>query len=199
MSGTTELSCGTCGAALRAGARFCVACGNPAAAGSAEVGPRCGQCGAALGPGQPFCSGCGAATGAREAATDEVAGSVVRALEGVLAPYGSVVLVERPGQKRSRRCEVAANERGQLGAVELERIVPLLEETLVWDGFLFAEVRAERTPGVQCVWHVLNGDVFALDADHAVSLLVYLDVLRPLQWSERESDTVQRAPDLDFL
>jgi hypothetical protein len=135
----------------------------------------------------------------RGAAPNEVAGSVIAALEGVLAPYASVVLVERPGQKRPRRCEIAADERGRIGDAELARFMPLLEDTLVWDGYLFAEVRAQAPPSAQSVWHVLNGDVFALDADHAASLLLYLDALRPLQWSERESDAVQRAPDLEVL
>jgi hypothetical protein len=121
---------------------------------------------------------------------------VVAELEGVLAPYASIVLVERPGQKRPRRCEIAANERGRIGAAERALFEPLLEDTLVWDGYLFAEIRMQDSPNAPCVWHVLNGEIFALDADHGASLLLYLEALQPRQWSESNADLVATAPRL---
>jgi len=45
--------CGSCGADLAAGAKFCTTCGKPA-------GGKCGGCGAALSPGAKFCASCGA-------------------------------------------------------------------------------------------------------------------------------------------
>ena len=74
----------------------------------------------------------------------------------------------------------------------------LLEETLAWDGYLFADVRTLVSTDAQSVWHVLNGEVFALDADHGASLLIYLDALRPLQWTENQLESVVTAPELDI-
>jgi hypothetical protein len=122
---------------------------------------------------------------------------VVAALEGVLAPYAAVVLVERPGQKRPRRCEVVANERGRIDDAERMRFVPLLEDSLVWDGYLFAQVRTQYSPHAPCVWHVLNNETFPLDADHGASVLLYLEALQPIQWIDSGFDEVVRAPGLD--
>jgi hypothetical protein len=124
---------------------------------------------------------------------------VVAALEGVLAPYAAVVLVERPGHKRPRRCEVVANESGRIDDAERMRFVSLLEDSLVWDGYLFAQVRAQYSPHAPCVWHVLNNETFPLAAEHAASVLLYLEALQPSQWIDSDFDAVVRAPGLDGM
>jgi hypothetical protein len=183
-----------------------VSCGNAVELSSqvtAEApGPsqRCTQCGGLLSPGQQFCGRCGAQTtdDLEEAAPVGVAASVIGALEARLVPYGSVVLVERPGSKRSRRCEMSADSDGRISDFDLQRLMPLLEETLVWDGYLLGEIRAEDSPEAKCVWHVLNGGVFPLSGEHATSLLFYLEALQPARWSEGEAETVTTAPDFGF-
>lgn len=51
--GQAQVICPACGAQVRAGAKFCDACG-------AKVVSECAQCGAALRPGAKFCDACGA-------------------------------------------------------------------------------------------------------------------------------------------
>lgn len=50
--------CPSCGMALRAGARFCPACGGPAP-GVSQPMPACSYCGAPIRPGAKFCRACG--------------------------------------------------------------------------------------------------------------------------------------------
>lgn len=62
---TTTLTCGTCGSAEEAGARFCGNCGAELATGAlAQVDgsahPTCRSCGASADPSAPFCGNCGA-------------------------------------------------------------------------------------------------------------------------------------------
>ena len=200
----THLSCGTCGSALRPDARFCVACGNPVgAAPTSDAVPenrassRCEACGATLGPGQQFCGACGAvAGGADEASPYETADAVIVALERLVAPFAPVVLLERPGTKRPRRCEVVTDAVGRMPSEERDRLAALLEETLVWDGYLFAEIKVREGGAAQCVWHVVNGETFGLAAEHATTLLMYFDALQPTQWSESD-DVIVGAPELE--
>ncbi|HJP72448.1 MAG TPA: adenylate/guanylate cyclase domain-containing protein [Candidatus Limnocylindria bacterium] len=49
------MNCGSCGAAIEPGARFCASCGAPVAASA------CRNCGAELAPGARFCASCGTA------------------------------------------------------------------------------------------------------------------------------------------
>jgi hypothetical protein len=194
MSEITGVRCGTCGSEVRAGAKFCTACGNSTDAVAAEEGPRCARCGAGLGPSQSFCANCGMAVDApRGAGPEDTGDAVVAALESIAAPFGPVVLVERPGAKRSRRCELVTDGNGRIADLDQDRLVPLLEETLIWDGFLCAGVRDRGL----CVWHVVNGETFGLGADHAATVLAYLEALRPVPWSE--SDPVAAAPELEVL
>jgi hypothetical protein len=118
---------------------------------------------------------------------------VAVALEVIAAPFGPVVLVERAGTKRSRRCELVTDGNGRISSFDRTRLVPLLDETLIWDGFLCAGARDRGL----CVWHIVNGDAFALGAEHAATMLAYLEALRPTPWSE--SDPVVEAPELDVL
>jgi class 3 adenylate cyclase/tetratricopeptide (TPR) repeat protein len=51
------MNCGSCGASIEPGQRFCPSCGTPVAA------PACTNCGGELAPGARFCASCGAAVG----------------------------------------------------------------------------------------------------------------------------------------
>lgn len=125
--------------------------------------------------------------------------SALDALEAMLAPFSPVVLVERPGSKHERRCEVVTGPDGQLSDMDADHLAPLLEEALTWDGFLLAVVRSSEGVAAPCVWHVLNGDFFALAPEHASSLLDYLDGLRPEHWPPTQSVGMIQAPMLADL
>ncbi len=55
----TPTVCPNCGAPLRAGARFCRACGQPATVEPQPAEAACAHCGAPLRPGARFCRACG--------------------------------------------------------------------------------------------------------------------------------------------
>ncbi len=70
---------------------------------------------------------------------------------------------------------------------------------MAWDGYLFTTVAVgDSDQSVSCVWHVLNSDLFPLEADHAQSLLLYLDYLAPTGWSLANVDRVGDAPNLNL-
>jgi hypothetical protein len=200
MSTSTGPACPTCRTELRAGSKFCVACGNPVSVASpptAHSGAgHCEECGAALSIGQQFCSSCGTriAEESLESSLPATADIVLEALQEILTPDGVLVLVERPSSKRARRCEVTVDTNTRLSAVDRQRFVPLLEEALAWDGYLCGAVRVGDVNDAHCVWHVLDADLFPLSADHAESLLFYVEGLRPDYWSDDEE--VIAAPTL---
>jgi hypothetical protein len=103
------------------------------------------------------------------------------------------VLIERPGSKRARRCEAVIGLPTGVPGSDLDSFSLLLEDALVWDGFLFA---GSGDLGPQFVWHVVNGDLFPLAAQHGQSILLYVEELRPAGWSEDDLIRVVDAPSL---
>lgn len=176
-----------------------MACGNPAIdqAPSSES-LRCDGCGTFVLIEQQFCMNCGTPNPGARVPLENLGLSVVAALQSVMIPYGSLVLVEKPGSKRSRRCEVRIDGDRRLSRDDLAQLLPLLEETLIWDGYLFAVIQGPDSPPASCVWHVLNGDLFGLSAEHASSLLMYLEALRPAGHPDSESAIVIAAPNLEL-
>ena len=194
--------CPICTTPAKAGAQFCVGCGNPLEDPGLAAAPgqtrNCHNCGATTALDERFCTNCGAqvlASGV-DASPQTITDDILDALEAILAPFSPLVLLERPGSKHARRCEVVTGPDGQLGDADVERLVPLLEETLTWDGYLLAVVRNEES-AAPCVWHVLNGEVFGLDAEHAASLIDYLAEMRPAYWAGNEAATAITAPELN--
>jgi hypothetical protein len=193
--------CRVCGTRTDSEAQFCTGCGNPLDDLTLVVPSvsRCAHCGQALGSTQRFCHNCGSPTPSAPVASPEsTTDATLDALEALLAPFSPLVLLERPGTKHSRRCEVVTGPDGQLSDFDTSRLVSLLEEALIWDGFLLAVIRTVMGAPCPCVWHVLNGELFALGADHGASVLDYLEALRPEHWSGREVNAMIAAPSLQL-
>ncbi len=208
-----SMACHVCGQIAKPGARFCMACGNTVHSGLTSNlvnvfdTSACPQCSAVVGPNAHFCRACGAelptfpgSSGSLlvpDSSEDKwLAESILASLD--LAPNGILVVSYRPGSKRPRRCEVQADGFGSLPLDDRQHVTTLLIDSLAWDGYLFATILDEGAlRQAACVWHVLNGEVFPLTADHAQSMLIYLDDLAPsssLDWYlERTID----APYLD--
>jgi len=154
----------------------------------------CWQCGAELPAGFRFCGNCGADTefAGDEPGEESLGDDVAAALEAVLGPHGTVVLVKRPGTKRPRRCQAGVSP--EIPGSGWGNFSVLLEETLLWDGFLFGEV---ANSGPQYVWHVLDGRIFPLGAEHAAAALLYFEDLQPYGWSDVQLFRVLDAPSLE--
>ncbi len=194
------LICTSCATPNEAGARFCFKCGQ------ALVGPRapaatgqtqdCWQCAAVVPAGFRFCGGCGADLEFQGDVTESSLGDgVVDALGKVLSPYGTVVLLKRPGTKRPRRCQVATGIPSGDHGGGWDVFSEVLEETLLWDGFLFGEV---ANSGPQYVWHILDSRIFPLGAEHGAAVLMYLEDLQPYGWSDVQLFRVLDAPSLEM-
>jgi len=93
LDGAT-MTCGSCGRANRATARFCGGCGKPLA-------PRCPTCGAESEPDAQFCDVCGTSLVARPVAEAAVARKVVTTVFADL--IGSTALHERLDAESARR------------------------------------------------------------------------------------------------
>jgi predicted RNA-binding Zn-ribbon protein involved in translation (DUF1610 family) len=207
-------TCLVCGQTVRAGARFCTACGNvlqtDPSSNIATATDRfaCPECGAVFVGEARFCRGCGTERPHRDApgaghwvdASFEGESHAEAVLVGLnLAPFGAIVLAHRPGTKKFRRCEVLTDGYGNLPNDERQRLVGLLVDSFVWDGYLYATVLIDdANHQLSCIWHVLNGELFPLTADHAQSLLLYVDGLAPSGWSEPDLENVVDAPRLDL-
>lgn len=194
------ITCASCQTRNGSDARFCFKCGQPLASAltpeSVDSTQSCWQCRAELTTRFRFCGNCGADTELADDETSEesLGDDVVAALEAVLGLQGTVVLVKRPGTKRPRRCQVATGISPDTPGGGWDTFSVLLEETLRWDGFLFGEV---ANFGPQYVWHVLDGRIFPLGAEHAAAALLYLEDLQPYGWSEVQLFRVLDAPSLE--
>jgi RNA polymerase subunit RPABC4/transcription elongation factor Spt4 len=205
-------SCPICGGAVRSGARFCPACGNalPADVSDSPLAQQlfCVQCGTSILQDARFCRSCGRET--EEAAaplpTDDSSATGAEKPSGeiVLASFkfascGTVVLCHRPLSKQPRRSDARADEYGSLSQVDYDSLAALLDESLIWDGYLFATIIGAPTgESLNCVWHVLNGDLYPLEAEHAQSVMLYVDDLKPRGWSIDDLDLIGDAPHLGF-
>jgi hypothetical protein len=154
----------------------------------------CSSCGVQVHPLHRYCPSCGADNGLPQIGPEmSPADEVVAALEAMLGQQGMVVIVERPSTRRSRRCEAVIGVPEGFPGGDWDTFWLVLEDALVWDGYLFGAVASS---GQQCVWHVVNGDIFPLGAEHAKSLLLYHDRLQPQGWKEEALAFVVDAPDL---
>ncbi len=133
----------------------------------------CEICGNEVSVDARFCGSCGNEVGDGDIAD---AALILDALHGQLAPFGTVVLLEGGGARRPRALRLGLDHEGLLTEADQQRFVDLLTEILVWDGFLHAVMMVSGTPQ-SCVWHVVNGDLFALRAGHAMAVLLYYDAL----------------------
>jgi hypothetical protein len=89
-----------------------------------------------------------------------------------LTPFGLVALMEGPHQRRPRTLLLTADAEAFLTVDDQERFTRLFEEIVPWEGYLHAALAIGGEP-TSCVWHILNGDVFPLSADHARAMLLY--------------------------
>ena len=147
----TDPSCPACAQPVMRGARFCVSCGTPLTKLQPDpdtAAPRtCIYCGREFPTGDRFCGGCGSDNGPGIAPilSDLPLQPLMAALQAAVAPQGTLVLVERPGLKRPKRCELFVSDAARVPAEGSNSFLMLLEDAHVWDGLLFAG-RAGLTP-----------------------------------------------------
>jgi hypothetical protein len=161
--------CPACGSPATTGARYCIECGNSVAL-NPKVGPSsCDVCGNEVSVGARFCSSCGNDVD-HEGEID--VSSVLARLQRQLAPFGPIVLLEGSRSRRPRRLALLSDNQGLLTEGDQQGFMTFLAELLVWDGYLHGILSIGGQPA-SCVWHIVNGDLFPLRADHARAVLLY--------------------------
>ena len=139
----TDPSCPACAQPLMGGAKFCVSCGT--ALSKIEPVPdfaasrTCIYCEREFPVEDRFCGGCGADNGPGSAPilSDLPVHALMTVLQAAVASQGTIVLVERPGLKRPKRCELVVSDATWNPADDFNSFLMLLEDALVWDGLLF--------------------------------------------------------------
>jgi hypothetical protein len=187
------LDCSFCGAPLTQSARFCTNCGQQVGAAVEFPQTSCGICGNQMSVEARFCAACGNEVGGEEIATD--AAMILHALPQSLAPFGVVVLLEGGRGRRPRVLQLTADQEGLLTEQDQQRFVGLLSEILVWDGYLHAVLTIAGKPR-SCVWHVINGDLFPLPAEHAMAVLLYYEALAV---TDPQGQTMWEAADAEHI
>jgi hypothetical protein len=190
--------CKLCGSRAGLGEHTCATCGAAMPSSGEDARPResdttaCAVCGLDLVITAAFCSACGNPIDSPDQISVPRA---LNALERILTPGGSTVLLENPLRKRFKRVEVYANEMGQFGLADRDLLVEVLTEVLAWDGYLHSEVTLGNE-FFSCVWQIINGGIFALSDEHASALLYYFDPLLPEGTIADEADDTADAPSL---
>jgi hypothetical protein len=118
---------------------------------------------------------------------------VVSALEDLMAPEATTILYGGPPKKRPMRLEVFADEQGAITWDDREGLVRLLSDVATWEGYLRSEVRGEQSTNV-CIWHVVNGGIFPLKAEHASAVADYQAPLLPTEGESTIPYEVADAP-----
>jgi hypothetical protein len=170
------------------GTKYCGSCG----ATLPESG-RCRVCGHLVPAAASFCPSCGNHVFTSNDDNDYPS-VVVTALENLAAPSGLIILWSGP-DKRPKRMELRVGPDGEIPSEQHRALIELLQEDLVREGYLVADIQIDGAEGT-CVWHVVNGGVYGLSADHGLSVLLYNEAIWPTFSEEDASDLVD-APSLE--
>lgn len=100
-----------------------------------------------------------------------------------------------PSVRRRVHVELVADSGGLLSYEDWGRATAVLSELIEHEGYIYADISQPEAQGA-CVWHILNGDVFGLRADHAEAVLFYFDSLLPTSWTRDRVDELMDAPAL---
>jgi hypothetical protein len=119
----------------------------------------------------------------------------VDAVLAQLAAAGAIVLINGPSVKRRLRLESVADFGGLVPYGDRELLIGALSGLINLEGYLYADVADPAGPRAR-VWHILNGDIFGLKADHAEAVLFTFDSLAPTRWSQDRYDELIDAPNL---
>jgi hypothetical protein len=123
--------------------------------------------------------------------------TVVANLAGLMPPHGRIVLCD-VHQKRSSPVEWRLDSNAAVPAEQYRELIDTLDEMIVREAYLVADVRVDKADGGSrvCVWHIINGGVFGLTADHGLSALFYHDGIWP-NFSAMDGHDLIDAPALD--
>ncbi len=181
--------CSFCGSERPGSARFCSKCGNELATSTREspedFGFVCSRCGLKMLQPSLVCSSCGNPVGSAdnisgEDGSDEqsVLYDAVAALEELLVPGGSTILVGGSSRRGQRRIEIVTDDSGRFPLDDHAELIELLTELISEECYLRSDVQLEQGPAV-CVWHMVGGALFPLKADHAGAVLQFQNGLWP--------------------
>jgi hypothetical protein len=118
---------------------------------------------------------------------------IIDELERLATPFGATILSSNPDRRKAQRVEVQADQNGLFTSNERERLHSLLSKLLFSDCYLCSEVTIEGKRGL-CVWHVIGGDAYPLNSDHAESVLLLYESLLPKASTIEEVDEIADAP-----